>query len=470
MSSKQMPPPPEDFAHAVATAKSHPGYPTKPNPDDPDGPKVLAEPDAWALGFATQQNGVITDVFFPPPYGNVKTNYGSFALLFEATYRLSDDPNAPSFIDVDSLRRHILPRFTWTKQEPWNAWPHDNVEAMEWVTDVVENAKLTYGRELIPVLVWIDDLMSEPAFGMLEARLRLTLMSGGHVTLEQITLKNIFTQLKRTLWTTNDGVFDGSKKAVSAIRRKMQREGKTLSVKLLDKFPYLTDYIDLGDDIRIAGFVRLGAYLGPGTTVMASGTVNFGAYVEGPNMIEGRVPIGSKIGKGTDVGGAASIMGTTSGGNDITSDVGEDSLLEAMSGLGIPIGNRVRIEAGFYTKSTVPFWVDLYDKGWDGNEVIEALRAQHPAPAPAGEGPTNFDGQIRVKAIELAGISDAIFRRDADTGRPVVVPRGDHTWGTLNPVLHGSPASTARKVGATVLHRSLPFSPLTMMEQDELND
>ena len=41
-------------------------------------------------------------------------------------------------------------------------------------------------------------------------------------------------------------------------------------------------------------------------------------------------------------------MGTLSGGNDVKISVGEDCLLGANSGLGIPIGDRCIVEAGLY--------------------------------------------------------------------------------------------------------------------------
>ena len=46
--------------------------------------------------------------------------------------------------------------------------------------------------------------------------------------------------------------------------------------------------------VRIANTsrVRLGAYLGEGTTVMHEGFVNFNAGTEGPNMVEGRISAG----------------------------------------------------------------------------------------------------------------------------------------------------------------------------------
>ena len=60
--------------------------------------------------------------------------------------------------------------------------------------------------------------------------------------------------------------------------------------------------------------VRLGAYLAEGTTVMHEGFVNFNAGTLGASMVEGRISQGVVIGDGSDLGGGASIMGTSSGG------------------------------------------------------------------------------------------------------------------------------------------------------------
>ena len=59
--------------------------------------------------------------------------------------------------------------------------------------------------------------------------------------------------------------------------------------------------------------VRLGAYLGDGTTVMHEGQVNFNAGALGPNMVEGRISQGVTVGADSDLGGSASTMGTLSG-------------------------------------------------------------------------------------------------------------------------------------------------------------
>ena len=91
--------------------------------------------------------------------------------------------------------------------------------------------------------------------------------------------------------------------------------GKRVDITSVDKFPKMTDYV-VPPSVRIANTsrVRLGAYLGEGTTVMHEGFVNFNAGTEGPNMVEGRISAGVFCAKGTDIGGGASIMGTLSGG------------------------------------------------------------------------------------------------------------------------------------------------------------
>ena len=124
---------------------------------------------------------------------------------------------------------------------------------------------------------------------------------------------------------------------------------KHILVHSVDKFPRMTDYVTLSD-VRIADAnrVRLGAYLGSGTTVMHEGFVNFNAGSLGEAMIEGRISQGVLIGDKTDIGGGASTMGTLSGGNDVRISLGKNCLLGANSGLGIPLGDRCTVEAGLY--------------------------------------------------------------------------------------------------------------------------
>ena len=157
----------------------------------------------------------------------------------------------------------------------------------------------------------------------------------------------------------------------------------------VDKFPKMTNYVvPAGVRIAHSARVRLGAYVGEGTTVMHEGFINFNAGTEGPGMIEGRISAGVFVGKGSDLGGGCSTMGTLSGGNDVVISVGENCLIGANAGIGIPLGDRCTVEAGLYL--TGGSKVQLLD---ENRQVVET-----------------------VKAASLAGKSDLLFRRNSING------------------------------------------------------
>ena len=215
-----------------------------------------------------------------------------------------------------------------------------------------------------------------------DAYLKLHLLSKKLVKPNSINLDGIFAALPNVAWT-NHGPMDPMD--VDRLRNNYD----FLYIKSLDKFPCLTDYI-IPDGVRIADAarVRLGAYLSEGTTVMHEGFVNFNAGTPGPTMIEGRISAGVTIGANSDLGGGCSTMGTLSGGNEIKISVGEDCLLGANSGLGIPLGDRCTIEAGLYL--TGGSKVQVMDQE---NNVVST-----------------------VKASELASKSDLLFIRNSLSG------------------------------------------------------
>jgi 2,3,4,5-tetrahydropyridine-2-carboxylate N-succinyltransferase len=165
--------------------------------------------------------------------------------------------------------------------------------------------------------------------------------------------------------------------------------GEVLEVSCVDKFPKMTNYV-VPSGVRIAhtARVRLGAYLGEGTTIMHEGFVNFNAGTEGPGMIEGRISAGVMVGSGSDLGGSCSTLGTLSGGGNIVISVGEKCLIGANAGIGIPLGDRCTVEAGLFV--TAGTKVTLLDS--DGMAAETA------------------------KARDLAGKSDLLFRRNSSTG------------------------------------------------------
>lgn len=219
-----------------------------------------------------------------------------------------------------------------------------------------------------------------------EVYLKLHLLSHRIVKPHNINLTGIFGLLPNVAWT-NEGAID--------IRELPERQlaariaGRVLEVAAVDKFPKMANYV-VPSGVRVAhtARVRLGAYLGEGTTIMHEGFVNFNAGTEGPGMVEGRISAGVFVGKGSDIGGGASTMGTLSGGNNVVISLGEGCLLGANAGVGIPLGDRCTIEAGLYI--TAGSIVALIDS--TGNS--------------AGS----------CKARELAGKSDLLFRRNSKTG------------------------------------------------------
>mgnify|MGYP003136367519 FL=1 len=160
--------------------------------------------------------------------------------------------------------------------------------------------------------------------------------------------------------------------------------------------------------VRIADTarVRLGAYVGEGTTVMHEGFINFNAGTESAAMIEGRISAGVTIGAGSDLGGGCSTMGTLSGGGTTIISVGKDCLIGANAGIGIALGDRCVVEAGLYVTA--------------GTKV----------------GVLDNEGQLVewVKARELSGKNDLLFRRNSCSG--AVECQTNKTSIALNDELH----------------------------------
>ena len=237
-------------------------------------------------------------------------------------------------------------------------------------------------RPLVATVLATD---SAPA-SVPEAYLKLQLLSQRLVKPHETDLSGAFAVLRNVAWTS-EGAIDLAELPARQLQARL--ENRVLEVSCVDKFPKMSNYV-VPAGVRIAhtARVRLGAYLGEGTTIMHEGFVNFNAGTQGPGMIEGRISSGVMIGSGSDLGGGSSTMGTLSGGGDIVNTMGAGCLLGANAGVGIPLGDRCTVEAGLYITAGTKVSV-LDDKG----QVVEA-----------------------IKARELAGKSDLLFRRNSLSG------------------------------------------------------
>jgi 2,3,4,5-tetrahydropyridine-2-carboxylate N-succinyltransferase len=236
-----------------------------------------------------------------------------------------------------------------------------------------------------------------------EVYLRLHLLSELAFQPNTLNLEGAFSLLNNVAWTTAGPVLPGR---VQELRAKLQDGAHHLQVPSIDKFPRMTDYV-VPEGVRIADAdrVRLGAHLSPGTTVMHAGFVNFNAGTLGASMVEGRVTPGVVIGRNSDVGAGASIMGTLSGGGKQVNSVGEHSLIGANAGIGISLGDECIVEAGLY--------------------VTAGSKVRTP------------EGKV-VKAKELSGRSGLLFRRNSQSGAIECVYTDAKRWGGLNSDLHGN--------------------------------
>jgi 2,3,4,5-tetrahydropyridine-2-carboxylate N-succinyltransferase len=236
-----------------------------------------------------------------------------------------------------------------------------------------------------PLVVTILATDSAPS-SVPEGYLKLHLLSHRLVKPHGTDLTGLFGVLPNVAWT-NIGAIDINELAQRQLQARI--EGSFIEVISVDKFPKMTSYV-VPTGVRIAhtARVRLGAYLGEGTTIMHEGFVNFNAGTEGPGMIEGRISAGVYVGKGSDLGGGCSTMGTLSGGNSTVISVGDECLIGANAGIGLPLGDRCTVEAGLYI--TAGTKVNMI-----GN-----------------------NGEIagQTKARDLAGQADLIFRRNSLSG------------------------------------------------------
>lgn len=243
----------------------------------------------------------------------------------------------------------------------------------------------------------LDDVAAD----VYDAYLRLHLLSHRLVAPHGLNAGGLFGVLTNVVWT-NYGpcAIDG----FEAVRARLRCRGP-VTVYGIDKFPRMVDYVvPAGVRIADADRVRLGAHLAPGTTVMHEGFVNYNAGTLGASMVEGRISAGVVVGDGSDIGGGASTMGTLSGGGTQVISIGKRCLLGANCGLGISLGDDCVVEAGLYVT--------------------------------AGTKLTTPDG-ASVKARELSGASNLLFRRNSVTGAVEVVSR-DGQGIALNAALHAN--------------------------------
>ncbi|MGF1774467.1 2,3,4,5-tetrahydropyridine-2,6-dicarboxylate N-succinyltransferase [Vibrio wakamikoensis] len=317
-----------------------------------------------AFGTATKnRDGKIIEAFFPHPRLNPSD------ALIAAVAEVSGYAEGNQAIEISAAQSAALATAFSSNDDAKNA--------------AFAEKAASSSQPLVLVVLATDEKPQSVAEGFL----KLQLISNRLVQPHGTVLDGIFGLLHNIAWT-NQGAIDLPELAERQIEARLA--GETLTVDCVDKFPKMVDYV-VPTGVRIADTsrVRLGAHVGEGTTVMHEGFINFNAGTTGVSMVEGRISAGVVVGNGSDIGGGASIMGTLSGGGTVVVSIGENSLLGANAGLGFPLGDRCTVESGLYV--TAGSKVRMLDASGAEVEI--------------------------VKARDLAGKPDLLFRRNSVTGQ-----------------------------------------------------
>ena len=365
------------------------------------------QPKAYAIGIRRSRQGVTLDVNFPGI--NFESNFATAAILAKAG-KFTGTANGYATFNKEAVA-DIYAKFAPFHSE---AGAHGNTSILK---AIVEAPAATNDYADVDVVVFFGYDLDQAVQSSEEAYFKLQTISQRHVAPHGLCLDGAFGALTNVAWSNYGPILPAD---LDQVRIKYLFSNQPLSVSHIDKFPYLVDYhAPSGCRIASASQVRLGAHLGEGTTVMPAGYVNFNAGTAGNAMVEGRVSAGVYVGKDSDVGGGASIMGTLSGGNNNVISIGEKCLLGANAGTGISLGNGCTIAAGLYVYGGMK--VSLYG---EANQPVDL------------NGNVVAEGENVVKGNDISGRDNMLFIQDSVSGRVVCKPNGNVI--ELNAQLHSN--------------------------------
>lgn len=381
----------EEFKNYVAEVESKTGY---------------QKPLAFGLGVKRSKGEKTLDAYFP--LINWNTSFGT-AAVFADIANIEFGKNAEYVMNLEALND------VYNKFEAFHSdiSGHENIINIKNILNNYSNNHPYYKSEIVVYFLFDKDQDVETAT---EGYFKLQALSQRCVQPHGLNLNGAFGKLTNVAWTNKGPVLPED--LSSEITKYIFSE--PLQVSHIDKFPYMVNYhAPSGTRVVSGSQVRLGAYLGEGTTVMPAGYVNFNAGTIGNAMVEGRVSGGVVVDKNSDIGGGASIMGTLSGGNKNVISIGQECLLGANAGTGISLGFGCTIAAGVYV--TAGSKISLY------NENNEPVNLQNDV---VGE------GQNIVKGMDLNGKDKLLFIQDSQSGKIICKPNPKTI--ELNTALHAN--------------------------------
>ncbi|BCD68773.1 tetrahydrodipicolinate N-succinyltransferase N-terminal domain-containing protein [Nitratiruptor sp. YY09-18] len=330
------------------------------------------------------------------PFINWQENFGSAAILQKALHETGsliplDGSEAVFDVTQNFVAEALSYCAPWIDEAVGDA--HKNVQAIKYLNTLdaeeLQNFRIVF-------------LFADEAPQSIEAvYLKLYALSTGKAALRSLNLNGAFGVLHNVAWSGNTPI------ELDWLREhelELKMSGQYPIIDAVDKFPRFLQHIIPADNTRIldASKVRMGAQLAAGTTVMPGASyINFNAGTLGPVMVEGRISSSAVVGKGSDVGGGASILGVLSGTSGNPISIGENCLLGANSVTGIPLGDGCIVDAGIAVLEGTKFFMAPAE--------FEKIKEANPS----------WDAEYKeiFKGRELAGLSGLHFRQDSTSGQ-----------------------------------------------------
>ena len=257
---------------------------------------------------------------------NVEENYGALAAISHY---------------LDSTENDVLDYFKWLDDNGF----HSNVEAIK--------------DRKFDIFTCNESELSEKPQDILDAHVRLALLSRRIKEQGTVNLDGIFSFLPNLVWT-NEGPY-----TVEDYNEIFVEENIPPQVLAIDKIPPFFTWNPVPTGIRVANadMVRSSAYIAEGTTIMHYGFMNHNSASGKDCMVEGRVSAGTKLGDNTDVGAGAGFLGTLSGGNSIPMKTGKNCLIGANAEVGTPLGDNCIVAVGTCFAPGTPVY-DVENEEW----------------------------------------------------------------------------------------------------------
>jgi 2,3,4,5-tetrahydropyridine-2-carboxylate N-succinyltransferase len=277
------------------------------------------------------------------PVVNWNENFGSAAIFIAALLEsgIEVDFSGSEFVcDVKKkFVKNAMNYFTpYLNEATGDA--HKNVQVIKTLHWISQTDKL---RDDYRIVFIFEDTVPKSVEAVY---LKLYALSTSKAAIRSLNLNGAFGVLENVAWSLNVPI---ELDWLRANEIEMKLQGTYPVIDFIDKFPRYLAHVIPADNTRIldASKVRMGAQLHAGTTIMPGASyVNFNAGTTGAVMVEGRISSSAIVGKGSDVGGGASILGVLSGTNGNPVGIGENTLLGANSVTGIPLGDACIVDAG----------------------------------------------------------------------------------------------------------------------------